>query len=161
MSLELLLWGEGGGGVRVSSGSCHLTPVTVGHTPAHPSPRPPGAPTYSDDGVQLGSRDLLGSLDSSQDLLLMLEEAREETQFSQAKGQSGWSLNIRGRLLCSGQSVRVHKGSPVLGAQGLAGWETRNPASQRFPQSSPTRSPINHLRRPAHPGSTFCLATGV
>lgn len=54
--------------------TCHLAVWAI-CPPESLSPAHPGALTYSDDGVQLRSRDLLGSLDGSQDLLLMLEQA--------------------------------------------------------------------------------------
>ena len=61
MGLELLLQYTNRGA---------LAPLSPPVPPLSPPPRPQ---TYSDDGVQLRSSDLLSPLDGSQDLLLVLE----------------------------------------------------------------------------------------
>lgn len=48
------------------------SPLATCHSSAS-APNPAGPQTYSNDGVQLWSRNLLSSLDGSQDLLLVLE----------------------------------------------------------------------------------------
>lgn len=91
-----------------------------GPCPPKAHPRPPKAQTYSDDGVQLGSGDLLSPLDGSQDLLLVLE--------------GGWGRD-RGARCCAPISVQVWGTEPTRSHPPCP---RKTPPSSRFCSPSPS-----------------------